>query len=93
MRINSKKLEDAGIEIIEELHNVRLERPIDLRSLNAFNINHLYCGNYEVIVDKEEIYEDDLTTTFSIYKNRENVLSSGTLYDLKDYLVSKGFCE
>lgn len=91
MKINYEKLKDAGVEIIEEIYDVRLERPIDLRSLDGFNIDALDYGNYEIIPEDEEEYADNSTTFFSIYENGENVLLSCTLNDLKDYLLSKGF--
>lgn len=91
MKIDTKKLKDAGIEIIEEVYDVRLERPIDLESLEIFDIDDLDYGNYRVVLDEEETYADNSTTAFSIYENGENILLSGDLNNLKDYLESKGF--
>lgn len=92
MKINAEKLEDAKIEIIEEIHDVRLERPIDLKSLDALDINDLSYGDYDIFIEKERLYDDNSETAFSVYEDNENVLTSGNLSDLKDYLKSGGFC-
>lgn len=93
MKINVKKLEDAKIEIIEEIHDVQLGRPIDLRSLSDLELNDLHYRNYDIFIEKERLYDDNSETAFSVYEDNENVLESGNLSDLKDYLKAGGFCD
>lgn len=92
MKINTEKLEKAKVCIIEEIHNVQLERPVDLKSLDELDINDLNYGDYNIFVEEEHLYDDNSETLFSVYENDKNVLESGNLSDLRNYLKSGGFC-
>lgn len=93
MKINTEKLEKDEVEIIEEIYDVWLERPIDLKSLKGLNIDDFDYGNYDSLIEEENLFDYDSKSTFSIYKNGEIVLTSGNLDNVRDYLKSEGFCD
>lgn len=88
MKVDAKKLKDAGIDIIEEVRNISRESPIELDSLDGFEIDDVDYGNYLTNPD-EEIFYDVSVTTFSIYELDELVIYNGDLEDLQNYLKSK----
>ena len=87
MKINVKKLKDAGISIIEEAE-VLLETPLNLDSLDGFALSDLNPGNYGLITS-EETQEPLSNSTFSVYEQGILVLASGTLQDVQNYLEEK----
>lgn len=86
MKINPKKLKDAGIEIIEETHCVTIEAPIKLESITISNNESFTINGYIVDLNKEEIYDDDCNVSFSLYEDGRLILESLSLEELQDYL-------
>lgn len=87
MKIRSQQLKDAGIQIIEEAE-VLLETPLNLDSLNSFDLEDLTPGNYGLITSEET--QDPLSDpVFSVYEQGFPMIVSGTLRDVQDYLEKK----
>lgn len=91
MKINEKKLKDAGIEIVEKTDSV-LDIPINLDSIDGLTFNNLPPGDYRLIMN-DKIQEPLNNSTFSIYRQGALMLNSGTPQDVQNYLESKGFCD
>lgn len=89
MKINAKKLEDLGVEIIEEIYNARIEAPVDLNSIKGFDRKTFLSGTHNTDFMQEKIYTEETKIFFSLYENDYPIIESSSLEEIYDYLEER----
>lgn len=87
--INAQRLKDAGIEIIEEVHNTIIEAPVELESIKRFDREGFINGVYNTDLKEEKVYMKNAKIFFSLYENDQLIIETSSLGEIYDYLEEK----
>lgn len=89
MKLNAQQLKNAGIEIIEKVHNTIIETPVELDSIKRFDREDFINEVYNTDLKEEKVYLENAKIFFSLCENGQLIIESSSLEEIYNYLEER----